>query len=303
MALPLFDPTEDPGPSFTALLSREGMGDLRQIQDHGITQAHGTTVLAIRYADGVIMAGDRRATEGHSIAHRSMEKVFPADRYSAVAIAGSAGMAVEMVRLFQVQLEHYEKVEGVTLSLEGKANQLAQMVRAHLPMAMQGFIVVPLFCGFDVARSTGRIFTYDPAGGYGHPDHRHVNLVGARAAELAATPVVLEATVPRDTIARAVRLVGKVYKYPPEFDPTSFERAFTPRGQITHWVDCRTVIDAKRASMAAHASQATADGADRTLAAFLRLPMPVYRRVFRREWYVRRSLGAAELPSLFEPAH
>ncbi|MEI8050594.1 MAG: proteasome subunit beta [Actinomycetes bacterium] len=166
MALPLFDPTEDPGPSFTALLSREGMGDLRQIQDHGITQAHGTTVLAIRYADGVIMAGDRRATEGHSIAHRSMEKVFPADRYSAVAIAGSAGMAVEMVRLFQVQLEHYEKVEGVTLSLEGKANQLAQMVRAHLPMAMQGFVVVPLFCGFDIARSTGRIFTYDPAGGH-----------------------------------------------------------------------------------------------------------------------------------------
>ena len=145
--------------------------------------------------------------------------------------------------------------------------------------------------------------TYDPAGGYGHPDHRHVNVVGARAAELAGTPILLEATVPRDTIARMVRLVGKVYKYPPEFDPTSFERAYTPRGEITHWVDCRSVIDAKRASMAAHSSQATADGADRTLAAFLRLPMPVYRRVFRREWYVRRSLGAAILPSLFEPAH
>ena len=96
------------------------------------------------------MAGDRRATEGHSIAHRAMEKVFPADRWSAVAIAGAAGSAVEMVRLFQVQLEHYEKVEGVTLSLEGKANQLAQMVRQHLPLAMQGLAVVPLFAGYDL---------------------------------------------------------------------------------------------------------------------------------------------------------
>ena len=95
-----------------------------------------------------------------------MEKVFPADRYSAVAIAGSAGMAVEMVRLFQVQLEHYEKVEGVTLSLDGKANQLAQMVRSHLPLAMQGFVVVPLFCGFDLARQTGRIYGYDATGGH-----------------------------------------------------------------------------------------------------------------------------------------
>ena len=107
------------------------------------------------YADGVVMAGDRRATEGHAIAHRAMEKVFPADRYSAVAIAGAAGPAVEMVRLFQTQLEHYEKVEGVVLSLEGKANQLGQMVREHLPMAMQGLAVVPLFAGFDLARRHG----------------------------------------------------------------------------------------------------------------------------------------------------
>jgi proteasome beta subunit len=112
------------------------------------------------------MAGDRRATMGNIIAHRAMEKVFPADRYSAVAIAGSAGMAVEMVRLFQVQLEHYEKVEGTTLSLEGKANQLAQMVRQNLGMAMQGFVVVPLFAGFDTARGIGRIFSYDATGGH-----------------------------------------------------------------------------------------------------------------------------------------
>ncbi len=112
------------------------------------------------------MAGDRRATEGYSIAHRAMDKVFPADRWSAVAIAGAAGPAVEMVRLFQVQLEHYEKVEGVSLSLEGKANQLAQMVRQHLPMAMQGLAVVPLFAGYDLRRGIGRIYTYDVTGGH-----------------------------------------------------------------------------------------------------------------------------------------
>jgi proteasome beta subunit len=126
---------------------------------------HGTTVTALRYADGIVMAGDRRATEGNFIAHRAMEKVFPADRHSAVAIAGAAGPAIEMVRLFQTQLEHYEKVEGVALSLEGKANQLSQMVREHLPMAMQGLVVVPLFAGFDIGRSQGRIFTYDVLGG------------------------------------------------------------------------------------------------------------------------------------------
>ena len=128
--------------------------------------AHGTTVVALRYADGVVMAGDRRATEGNIIAHRAMEKVFPADRHSAVAIAGAAGPAVEMVKLFQTQLEHYEKVEGVALSLEGKANQLGQMVREHLPMAMQGLVVVPLFCGFDLRTGEGRIFTYDVTGGH-----------------------------------------------------------------------------------------------------------------------------------------
>ncbi len=111
------------------------------------------------------MAGDRRATMGHIISHRSIEKVFPADRHSGVAIAGAAGPAMEMVKLFQLQLEHYEKVEGSTLSLDGKANQLSQMVRGHLPIAMQGMAVVPLFAGFDLARKAGRIFQYDVTGG------------------------------------------------------------------------------------------------------------------------------------------
>ena len=112
---------------------------------------HGTTVVAIRFADGVVMAGDRRATAGYTIASRRIEKVFAADDFSGVAIAGAAGPAIEMVKLFQVQLEHYEKVQGEVLSLEGKANQLGQLVRANLPAAMQGFAVVPLFAGFDTA--------------------------------------------------------------------------------------------------------------------------------------------------------
>jgi proteasome beta subunit len=126
---------------------------------------HGTTVLALKFADGIVMAGDRRATEGYSIADERIEKVFPADDHSAVAIAGAAGQATEIVKLFQTEIEHYEKVEGDRLSLEGKANRLAQMIRGNLPMAMQGLVVVPLFAGWDVGREEGRIFRYDVTGG------------------------------------------------------------------------------------------------------------------------------------------
>jgi proteasome beta subunit len=126
---------------------------------------HGTTILALKFADGVVMAGDRRATAGYSIEDERIEKVFPADDHSAVAIAGVAGQATEMVKLFQTEIEHYEKVEGDRLSLEGKANRLAQMIRGNLPMAMQGLAVVPLFCGWDDRREEGRIFRYDVTGG------------------------------------------------------------------------------------------------------------------------------------------
>ena len=126
---------------------------------------HGTTVAAVTFADGVAMGGDRRATEGMAIAQRDIEKVFPADDFSAVAIAGAAGPAIEMVRLFQTELEHYEKIEGFPLSLEGKANKLGQMVRGNLPLAMQGLVVLPLFCGYDTRRQAGRIFRYDVTGG------------------------------------------------------------------------------------------------------------------------------------------
>jgi proteasome beta subunit len=126
---------------------------------------HATTVAAVRFADGVVVGGDRRSTEGLAIAQRDIEKVFPADDYSAVAIAGVAGPAIEMVRLFQTELEHYEKIEGFPLSLEGKANKLGQMVRGNLGLAMQGLVVVPLFAGYDTRRRTGRIFRYDVTGG------------------------------------------------------------------------------------------------------------------------------------------
>jgi proteasome beta subunit len=128
------------------------------------------------------MAGDRRATAGSSIAHRHMEKVHPADRHSGIAIAGAAGPALEMVRLFQLQLEHYEKVEGQALSLDGKANQLSEMVRSNLPMAMQGFVVVPLFAGFDTRRRVGRIYTYDPTGGRYEESDFHADGSGGRDA-------------------------------------------------------------------------------------------------------------------------
>ncbi len=126
---------------------------------------HGTTIVAVTHATGVVMAGDRRATMGNVIAQRDIEKVFPADEYSVVGIAGTAGLAVEVVRLFQVELEHYEKLEGSTLSLDGKANRLSMMIRGNLGMAMQGLAVVPLFAGYDLAGQVGRIFSYDVTGG------------------------------------------------------------------------------------------------------------------------------------------
>ncbi len=132
------------------------------------------------------------------------------------------------------------------------------------------------------------VVTYDPNGGYGHPDHVRVHELSVRAAELAATPRVFEATVPRDLLLRGIRMAAKVYRFPPEFDPASFETAFTASADITHRVDVRRYIDAKRASMAAHASQATSDDGDRTLAAFLRMPRPLFRRVFGTEYYVER---------------
>jgi proteasome beta subunit len=141
------------------------------------TLAHGTTIVAATYADGVVMAGDRRATAGNLIAQRDIEKVFATDDYSLVGIAGAAGIAVEIVRLYQVELEHYEKIEGTQLTLDGKANRLATMIRGNLAEALQGLAVVPLFAGFDLdatdVASAGRIFSFDVTGGRYPEQHHH----------------------------------------------------------------------------------------------------------------------------------
>jgi proteasome beta subunit len=173
----MFAPGSDPGPSFFELLRRTATEALPGAgfsagnlsaggpSPSGITVPHGTTIVCLKFAGGVVMAGDRRATEGYTIASRRIDKVSQCDHWSAMAIAGAAGPGMEMVRLLQTELEHYEKVEGEPLSLEGKANKLSQMIRANLPAAMQGLVVVPLFCGFDLRKGEGRLYKYDVTGG------------------------------------------------------------------------------------------------------------------------------------------
>jgi proteasome beta subunit len=230
MTLPVFSPGQDPGPDFNELLHRLGLspfapdagarhntgqgppsGPGGAMSGGAMTKggpfevAHGTTICAVRYRDGVIMAGDRRATAGSSIAHRTMDKVHPADAHSGVAISGAAGHALEMVRLFQLQLEHYEKVEGQPLSLEGKANQLAQMVRGNFALAMQGLVVVPLFAGYDLRRSKGRIYTYDPTGGRYEETDFHADGSGGRDARTTIKLGYKEGLSREDAIELCVR--------------------------------------------------------------------------------------------------
>jgi proteasome beta subunit len=172
-----------PEASFSALLERNDMHPRWSIEpgaDIGAPEA--TTVLALRWSDGVVMAGDRRATAGNVIAHSRVKKVYPADDYSAVAISGTAGMAVELTKLFQTELEHYEKIEDVRLSLEGKANYLARMVRGNLPLAFQGLVVVPLFSGYDEADGNGKLYSFDVVGGrYEEQDYATTGSGGAEA--------------------------------------------------------------------------------------------------------------------------
>jgi proteasome beta subunit len=172
---PALSADRDRRSSFTEYLGAEGLSPfgamgISRVDDGRSVGArspiHATTIVALRYDQGVIMAGDRRATAGNVIAHRAMKKVFAADRWSGVSISGVAGLAEEMVKLFQLELEHYEKVEGVALSLEGNATRLGNMIRQNLPMAMSsGMVVIPIFAGYDLRRRLGRIFNYDITGG------------------------------------------------------------------------------------------------------------------------------------------
>jgi proteasome beta subunit len=160
-------------------VSRFTEGDLK-----ALSIPHGTTVLSFRFVDGVVMAGDRLATEGHRVASRDVQKVYATDNHSLVAIAGAAGPAIEMARLLRIELEHYEKIEGEPLELEGKANKLSQMIRQNLPMAMQGLVVVPLFAGYDLRRHTGRLWKYDVTGGrYEETDFEATGSGGVYAGE------------------------------------------------------------------------------------------------------------------------
>ncbi|HEV8025193.1 MAG TPA: proteasome subunit beta [Candidatus Nanopelagicales bacterium] len=153
-------------PSFAEFLASLGAPAPSSFTTTGTVDApHGTTIVALTFDGGVVMAGDRRATMGNVIAQRDVQKVFEADSHSVVGIAGTAGIAVELVRLYQVELEHYEKIEGTALSLEGKANRLSTLLRGNLGMAMQGLAVVPLFAGYDASHDRGRIFSYDVTGG------------------------------------------------------------------------------------------------------------------------------------------
>jgi LmbE family N-acetylglucosaminyl deacetylase len=246
----------------------------------------------------------RAAAEGHRVV-------------LVTATAGEAGLAssdygppekLAAERMAELQ-RSAEAIGAARVQLLGYADS---GLHGAAPLPLQPGAAVP-FTRADVEEAARRLADlleeeradvltgYDAAGGYGHPDHVQVHRVARRAAELAGTPVLLEATVDRDLLRRAVRLVSRLYPLPPEFDVTTFDRAYTPRSQITHRVDVRRYIDRKREAMRAHASQATADSGDRTLAGLLRLPGPLYRWVLGREWFVEvgRAPAGARLDDVF----
>jgi proteasome beta subunit len=199
------------GSSFTEFLSRvapEMLPGRRPLPPGSIggLAPHATTVIALACAEGVVMAGDRRATMGNLIANRAIEKVYAADEYSLIGMAGTAGVGLELIRLFQVDLEHYEKIEGAMLSIDGKANRLAAMIRNNLPAAMQGLAVVPLFAGFDLDAAdptrAGRIFSFDIAGGC----YEEQDFDGVGSGSLFAKAALKKRYRPGSTVDEAVTL-------------------------------------------------------------------------------------------------
>jgi proteasome beta subunit len=193
--------------SFTEFLSAAAPDLMPSAPAPGATVAHGTTIVAATFDGGVVMAGDRRATAGNLIAQRDIEKVFASDDYSLVGIAGAAGLAIELVRLYQVELEHYEKIEGTQLTLDGKANRLATMIRGNLGQAMQGLAVVPLFAGFDIdaadPATAGRIYSFDVTGGR-YPEQYYHSVGSGSLFAKGALKKLWRPGLDRDAVVRVV---------------------------------------------------------------------------------------------------
>ncbi|MCA9476016.1 MAG: proteasome subunit beta, partial [Nitrospira sp.] len=193
------------------------------------------TVLAFTYQGGVLIAGDRRATEGYQIASTRMEKVFQTDDYSAMAIAGAAGPCVEMAKLFRIELEHYEKLDGQPLTCEGKANRLGQMVKANFPMVLQGLVVIPLFVGYDQKRAIGRIFKYDITGGRYEETDFHAVGSGGKDARLTLKEHFKKRLSEQDAIQVALRaLVNAAEEDVGTGGPDLFRRIYPTMKLVDH---------------------------------------------------------------------
>lgn len=243
--------------------------------------AEGHRVVVVVATDGELGLSARRFSSDGNLRQRRMSELDQSARALGVAHVECLGYADSGLGP-QVPPDPPGRVRFVRADLEEAAGQLAAILREER---------------VDV------LLTYDANGGYGHPDHVKVHHVGARAAEMAGTTRVLQATVPRDTLCRAIALARRLHRFPPEFDPSAFERAYSRRSDITHRISVRRYAAAKRASMRAHASQSSADGAaDRTLAAFLRVPRPLFELVFGREWYIdpARAPGQPVSHDIFE---
>jgi LmbE family N-acetylglucosaminyl deacetylase len=231
----------------------------------------------------------RAAAEGHRVV-----LVVATAGEAGLALGGGTGPALASRRLAELERSaaalgcaRVEVLGYADSGMHGEAGGESAFARADVDDAARRLAEILVEESADV------LTVYDPAGGYGHPDHVQVGRVGIRAAELARTPVVLEATVDRQALQRVLRLIHRLPGIPADFAPGRFDRAYTARGNLTHRVDVRRYADAKRAAMAAHVSQAGSDEGTRTLAVLLRLPRPVFRIALGREWFVERGRAAA----------
>lgn len=208
-------------------------------------QAHATTIVALAYGQGVVMAGDRRATAGGYIAHREMEKVFGADEESVIGIAGAAGIGLALVRLFQLELEHYEKIEGTRLSLEGKANRLAHLVRANLELAAAGLVALPLFAGYDAQQAQAKLYSYDAVGGrYAERDYHAIGS-GAVFARSAVKNLLRPGATQHDAVRIAVAAIMDAADHDSGTGGVDLERGIFPVVSVVDAAGYRRVAESE----------------------------------------------------------